>query len=301
MKAISKQRESVEHHRRHMIRRGWLSWLHWENLPWLEGVLVVLLKLTGLWARGRRNVLGFRVEPVDAAVANLPKAFDGYRILWLSDLHIDKNDGLAEAVIDAVERLDYDVCFLGGDYSFDHRLTDTATERMGRIVEVLCKKSAVYAIFGNHDQYAMGQALEARGVRMLVNDHAILACQGDRLAIVGVDDCHYYRADDLAAATDGLEDGVCKIFLCHSPEQYHQAAEAGMSLMLSGHTHAGQICLPNGFAPVTCATVPRRFIRGLWQHDILTGYTSRGVGASGVPVRFNCPGEITLLTLKAGD
>ena len=299
LKPISKEREYVEVHGKRVIRRGWRTWLHWENLPWLEGVFTVFLKATGLWRRGWTNMLNVATDEVELTVGHLPKAFDGYRVLWLSDLHLEKLDGLTERVIDAIEALDYDVCFLGGDYCFDHEMSDVAAERMERIAAAILKRSAVYAIFGNHDFYRMGEVLDALGVRVLINEHTYLEHQGQRLAVIGVDDCHYYRADDLGGAMAGLEDGVCKILLCHSPERYKPAQRAGVDLFLAGHTHGGQVCLPNGFAPVTCASVPRAFIKGPWQHKSMAGHTSRGAGTSGVPVRFNCPGQIAVLTLRA--
>ena len=100
-------------------------------------------------------------------------------------------------------------------------------------------------------------------------------------------------------ATAGLNGDGFRLALSHSPEFMRRLARNAADMMISGHTHGGQICLPNGSPIVTGASVPRHCVKGRWQYHTLTGYTSRGVGASGVPVRFNCPGEITLLTLKA--
>jgi hypothetical protein len=95
-----------------------------------------------------------------------------------------------------------------------------------------------------------------------------------------------------------VEDGAFRIVVCHSPEMYEMAAGAGCSLYLGGHTHGGQVCLPGGVAIVTCATIPRRMLKGRWRWGDMAGYTSRGSGASGVAVRFFCRPEITVVTLR---
>jgi hypothetical protein len=86
--------------------------------------------------------------------------------------------------------------------------------------------------------------------------------------------------------------------LAHSPEPYRLAAHAGFDLMLSGHTHGGQICLPGGIALMTNADCPRRFCKGAWRYHTMQGYTSVGSGSSVVGVRFNCPPEMTLHQLR---
>jgi predicted MPP superfamily phosphohydrolase len=301
VKAISKQREYAEQHRHHLIRRGWRTWLHWENMPWLQHWLLHFLKWTGLWRRGRANVLDVRLEQAELVPANLPTVFDGLRLLWLSDLHIEELDGLTEVLLDKVGPLDYDICVLGGDYNFDHVVTPETITQMQRIAAALLEKSPVYGILGNHDRYEMATALDAAGVTMLVNDHATLETDGEQLHLIGVDDCHCYHSGDWDEATAGMNRDGFRLVLSHSPEFMRKLKYGEAHMMISGHTHGGQICLPNGVPIVTGASVPRHCVKGRWKYHHMTGYTSRGVGASGVPVRFNCPGEVTLLTLKAGE
>ena len=302
MKLISEKRRAIEAEPHlHKVHRGWRGRLHWENLPWLERLFRLLLKCAGLWRRGFANVLGVGVKKQVLSFAHLPEAFDGLRILWISDIHVDPLDGLVERILDLTGSLDYDFCVLGGDYCFGHSMTDKAGEQMKRLAEKLVQRAAVYAILGNHDVYVMGQVLDEAGARVLLNEHVRFEKNGQVVYLIGVDDPHYYCADDLAEAMDGVDAGAFKILLCHSPETYKEAAGAGIDLFLAGHTHGGQVCLSNGFAPVTCTSVPRRYIKGLWHYQGMAGYTSRGAGASGVPVRFNCPGDISLLTLKRAD
>jgi hypothetical protein len=140
--------------------------------------------------------------------------------------------------------------------------------------------------------------LEDAGLTMLVNDAHAVTKEGDRLWLVGVDDPHYYRVHDLEAAFREVSPGAFSIFLAHSPEAYREAAARGAALYLCGHTHGGQICTPAGIPLFTHCRAPRRLAAGLWRHQFMQGYTSRGLGPSGVPLRFNCPGEITLITLR---
>ena len=161
--------------------------------------------------------------------------------------------------------------------------------RMKELAEGLVMRSRVLGVLGNHDKYRMAEMLADCGVEMLINENVCIEKNGDSIYVVGLDDCHYYGADDIESAQAGIADGVFKIMISHSPETYHQASEAGYSLFLAGHTHGGQVCLPGGAPVVTCATVPRRTVKGKWRYGRREGYTSRGAGASGVAVRFFCP------------
>lgn len=299
MRPISEKRKQVEHETgRHKVCRGWRGRLHWENLEWLERQVEKALRLCGLYQRGFGNLFDLRIERIELSFPNLPPAFDGLRLLWLSDFHIEPLDGLAEALLEHIRPLQYDIAILGGDFAFHYDLTDTAIRRTRQIAEPLLSRTPVYGILGNHDRYEMGRLLEQWGICMMVNEHAFLEKDGQAICLIGIDDCHYYLSDDLAAATEGIDGRTFKILLSHSPEIIKKTPPFGFDLCICGHTHGGQVCLPGGFPLVTCASVRRRFAKGLWQYHGMTGFTSRGIGASGIPVRFFCPPEITLLTLK---
>ena len=121
---------------------------------------------------------------------------------------------------------------------------------------------------------------------------------GQHIHLVGIDDAHYYRVDNIEKAVSQVPGLEFSILLSHTPEIYRQAAHAGFKLLLSGHTHGGQICLP-GAIPLTLDSVlPRRMGAGAWKYHDMVGYTSVGVGSSIVPVRLNCPPEITLHCLR---
>jgi predicted MPP superfamily phosphohydrolase len=177
-------------------------------------------------------------------------------------------------------------------------MTDRAGQQARHIAQTLLAQSPVYAVLGNHDFAPLAEVLREAGVTLLLNENAAIERGGQTIWIVGVDDCHYFKSHDLDLALHGLNGQAFKVFLSHSPELYEEAAQKGVDLYLAGHTHGGQICLPNGRAVIYSAAAPRKCIRGLWTHNGMIGYTSGGAGASGVGVRFNCPGEINLFTLQ---
>jgi predicted MPP superfamily phosphohydrolase len=147
----------------------------------------------------------------------------------------------------------------------------------------------------------MAPDLERMGVRILLNEHVEIEREGASIVLAGVDDAHFYRVDNLEKAATGVPEGAFSILLSHTPEIYRQAAHAGFDLMLSGHTHGGQICLPGGVPLTLESSLPRRMGRGGWRYGEMAGYTSAGCGACVVPVRFNCPPEITLHRLVRVD
>jgi predicted MPP superfamily phosphohydrolase len=146
----------------------------------------------------------------------------------------------------------------------------------------------------------MVPGLEEMGIRMLLNEAEALVRGDQRIHLVGVDDAHYYRLDNIEKAVSQLSGDEFSILLSHTPEIYRQAACADFDLLLSGHTHGGQICLP-GAIPITLdAKLPRRMGSGVWKYRDMAGYTSVGVGSSIVPARINCLPEIALHHLRCG-
>ena len=156
----------------------------------------------------------------------------------------------------------------------------------------------MYGVLGNHDTIKMVPGLERIGIRLLLNEAVEIERGNERVHLAGVDDAHYFRVDNIEKAASGVPIEEFSILLSHTPEVFRQAAHAGFDLMLSGHTHAGQICLPGGVPMKLNAAMPRRYGVGKWMHGAMHGYTSAGVGTSIVPARFNCPPEITLHRLE---
>ena len=143
--------------------------------------------------------------------------------------------------------------------------------------------------------------LEEAGLTFLLNETVPIERNGATLYLSGVDDPHFYETDNLHKTRATIPSSAVSILLAHSPELYRQASAAGYDFMLSGHTHAGQICLP-GRIPVMGgnARCPKDMVYGAWRYGAMQGYTSAGTGSCGVPVRFFCPPEFTLHRLRAG-
>ena len=267
--------------------------LHIENAEWLMVVLYWMLRLTGVYGIGHRNFADVRLVRTRLEIEGLEPAFDGFRILHLSDLHIDLDPGLTEVLIALVTGVECDVCVITGDFrAHTSGPYDQAVAATARLAAAIAPP--VVAVLGNHDFLEMVPPLEEAGVRFLLNEAMSLDRDGARLHLVGVDDPHFYQADNLERAMDGLADREVKVLLCHSPELYREAEACGIELMLCGHTHAGQVCLPGRVPLMTNARCPRRLRAGAWLYRSMAGYTSPGTGSCGVRVRFFCPPEITL-------
>ena len=260
-----------------------------------------LLKACGLYYRGKNNALRPIVRKLDLAIPDLPAAFDGFTLLHISDLHIDKVDGLAEALAAIIEPLRPDLCILTGDYRYEIRGSCAEVyPRMERILASVHARLGTIATLGNHDAAEIARWLQARGVRMLVNDAVPILSRGAGIWVAGVDDSHDYRCNDLPLALAGVPKGAFTVLLAHTPALYREAAAAGIRLYLCGHTHAGQIRVPILGALKKNGNYPRAFVQGFWVYNSMHAYTSWGAGCSTLPVRFNCPPEVALLRLRRG-
>jgi uncharacterized protein len=268
---------------------------HWYFSPTL---VRRTLKLTGLYWRAQRNAARIEIRHHPIALSRLPAAFDGFTILQISDLHVDISDAAMRRLGDMLPRLSYDLCVLTGDYrGRTYGPWEPAVEGMERLRPHIT--APVYAVLGNHDSLRMVPALEEIGIHVLVNEAEELARNGARLYLAGIDDAHFYRLDNIEKAAAAIPYEAFSILLSHTPEIYRQAAHAGFDLLLSGHTHGGQICLPGAIALTLDSALPRRMGAGSWRYGAMFGYTSVGVGSSVVAARINCPPEITLHELRA--
>lgn len=289
----ARQRLGIEKDHEAQIFGQGLNFFHIENLPMGRTLIRGGLKAAGLYGRGLRNAakVELRRNPIHAP--HLPKAFDGFTILQLSDLHVEMSEAAMARVVELLDTIRYDLCVLTGDYRgetwgpYDAALAGTA-----KVCAAL--KGPVYGVLGNHDTILMVPGLEAMGVKMLLNEADVIERGGERIHLAGVDDAHFYRMDNIEKAAERIPHEEFSILVTHTPEIYRQAAHADFDVLLSGHTHGGQICLPGGVPITLSAALPRALGKGAWRHHGMFGYTSVGTGSSVVPVRFNCPPEITL-------
>jgi uncharacterized protein len=289
----ARQRLGIESDHEARVFGGGINFFHIENWYSVHALIGVALKACGLYWRGRRNAERLRVRQNEVRSARLPPSFDGFIILHLSDLHVEMNEGAMRHLVELARGIRYDLCVLTGDYRAATSGPFEATlEGLARIRQHL--DAPVYGVLGNHDTIKMVPALEAMGIRMLLNECVTITRGGERIYVAGIDDAHYFRVDNIEKAATTIPDGEFSILLSHTPEIYRQAAHADFDLLLSGHTHGGQICLP-GAIPITLDSVlPRRMGAGAWRYGAMAGYTSVGAGSCIVPVRLNCPPEITL-------
>ncbi|MGL3108051.1 metallophosphoesterase [Bradyrhizobium sp. BR 1432] len=293
----ARQRLGIERDHEAQVFGQGLTFFHLENSSWAEWIIRNVLRATGLYWRARQNAERILVRRNDLRFEKLPVLFEGFTILHISDLHVDMNEVAMNKLIELVSSMQYDVCVLTGDYRgrtfgpFQPALDGVA--RLGNHL-----KQPIYAVLGNHDTIQMVPGLEAMGIRVLLNECETIVRRDQRIYLAGIDDAHFYRVDNIEKAALSIPRGQFSILLSHTPEVYRQAAHANFDLMLSGHTHGGQICLPGSIPIKLEAVLPRRMGAGPWQYGDMTGYTSVGAGSSVVPVRLNCPPEITLHHLR---
>ena len=295
----ARQRLGIERDHEAQVFGQGLIFFNLENASLAPSVIEGALKLSGLYWRARRNAERVTVSQHELKFSALPKSFDGYTILHISDMHVEMSQAAMEHLIKIVHGMSYDLCVLTGDYrAKTFGPFDAALQGVEKVRAYL--RPPIFGVLGNHDTVQMVPRLEAMGIRMLLNECEVLARGGERIHLAGVDDAHFYKVDNIEKAALQIPSNEFSILLSHTPEIYRQAAHANFNLMLCGHTHGGQLCLPGAIPIKLEAVLPRRMGAGLWEYNDMIGYTSRGAGSSVVPVRLNCPPEITLHRLRCG-
>ncbi len=244
----------------------------------------------------------FEIERVEMPLPRLETLFDGYRIAQLSDIHL--GDGLSQARLDHIVQktnaLGADLIVMTGDFVSSH--AQFQEKKLAQSLAKLHAPDGVLAVLGNHDHWAnagiVRRALRDAGVRELRNDVHVLRRGTAHTYIVGADDPGLGKAD-IARPVASLPARGAAILLAHEPDFADEFSLLGrFDLQLSGHSHAGQVCLPF-FGPILLPGNGRKYPRGQYQVNDMILYTNRGVGSSGIPVRFNCRPEISLFTLRA--
>jgi uncharacterized protein len=282
----------IEHERR--FRDGGRDFFQLESWRWL---IRAGLKLTGLYRRARRNAERIEIWENVIRSNRLPARFDGFTILHITDLHADRNEAAMRRLTELLPPLCYDICVLTGDFRGERFGSfDAAIASLQRICGHF--SAPAYAVLGNHDTVRMIPAMEDLGIRVLMNECEPLVRGPQRIYLAGIDDAHLYRVHSIEKAATPVPEDAFSILLSHTPEVYRQAAHAGFDLLLAGHTHGGQICLPGGIPITLDAVLPRRMGSGAWGYLGMAGYTSAGVGSCVEPVRLNCPPSITLHRLQ---
>ena len=295
------KRLEMQAHYSALLLSGHHIHVHMEEFPAIAWLIKTTLKATGLWPIAVRNSTNYRIVEHSVPLPRLPEAFDGFRILHLSDLHIEGMIDKGQALQATLRSLQYDLCVLTGDFRFlTYGSYDKTLTLMKELIQTLHAPFGVTGILGNHDWLEMAPGLEQSGIRMLLNEAHPVEKNGEVIWLLGLDDMHYYETGDLDKAVCAAPTDAVRILLVHSPEIIPEAFAAGMDLYLCGHSHGGQICLPGGRPIITHCRCDRSYKAGPWQYQSMKGYTSRGVGTSLFPIRLFCQPEIIIHTLKKG-
>jgi hypothetical protein len=253
-----------------------------------------LLAASGALAARRWADEPLGLTRVTIPITGLPPALNGLRIGFLTDVHrsqwVSHDD--VEAAVVMLMREGPDLIALGGDY-----VTWRDRAYIGPAADALASLSAphgVFAVLGNHDdEREVPAALAKRGIEMLLDARTAITIRHETVDLLGVR--FWERRSDTVASLAG-ETGRAAILLAHDPRRLPEAAAAGVSLVLAGHTHGGQVVLPL-LGPIAARRFP--VVAGVAREAHTSLFVSRGLGTVYVPVRINCPPEVALVTLSS--
>lgn len=241
----------------------------------------------------------YKIENIKLPLSNLPPQIDGLRIAMISDVHVGMymvEEDMAK-YNDAINKLEPDMIFIPGDF------ITSKTEEIFPFVKSfssLKSKYGIYTCLGNHDFFGnpetITEQVRGMGMKVLRNETEELEIDGARLMLSGVDDGSHANFKKVSFEATSLN--TTRILLCHKPYYFEAAVAGKFDVMLSGHTHGGQIVLVDFLGvKVTPAALVSHYISGKYRRGNSLLYVSRGIGTVGLPVRVNCPPEITVFTL----
>jgi predicted MPP superfamily phosphohydrolase len=238
------------------------------------------------------------IEHERIGLRRLPQAFESFRIVQLSDIHhgpfSDKTQ--IERAVETANRLKPDIIALTGDYiSKERHYAASCAEMLGKLEA----RYGVFAVLGNHDHWTdaalITDLFRAEGITVLINEGMRFELNGSAFWLAGVDDT-MVGLEDISLALAGSRDDEMKLLLAHNPIVLRRAARADVDLVLSGHTHGGQVALRS--EPSASGGRRRRFLKGLGRFGNTQIYVNRGLGTVVLPIRYGCPPEVSLLELR---
>jgi len=238
------------------------------------------------------------VEHQRIILRRLPKALDGFRIVQLSDVHHGpfSDRSQIERAVETANRLQPDIIALTGDYiSKERHFAAPCAEMLGRLEA----RHGVYAVLGNHDHWTdaalITDLFRAEGMKVLINEGMRFQKGDSAFWLAGVDDT-MVGLEDLPLALAGARRDEMKLLLAHNPIILRRAARASVDLVLSGHTHGGQVALRSERS--ASGRPRRRLLKGLGRQGNTQIYVNRGLGTVVLPIRYGCPPEVSLLELR---
>jgi uncharacterized protein len=243
----------------------------------------------------------------EIALRRWPSRLDGFTIALLSDFHYDEYFSIhpLKAAISMVNGLHPDLIALTGDFISIPWIGNKTSEvhnaePCAKLLKQLQSSHGLWAVLGNHDVFSdperVTAALHDQGIPVLSNQSIAIEKNGARFWLGGVDDVLGETAD-LNQTLLKVPTGEAVVLLAHEPDYADYVCRYPVDLQLSGHSHGGQVKLPF-VRPLYLPDLAKKYIQGLYKIRELTLYTNPGIGTVGIPVRFNCPPEITLLTLR---
>ncbi|MBK8466187.1 MAG: metallophosphoesterase [Chloracidobacterium sp.] len=261
-------------------------------------------QLAGNWSKTAKVALdeanSLSLERVDIYLERLPKKLDGFKIIHLSDTHHSPFTSLEhiKRTVKIANRLKPDMFLLTGDYvSHDREYIPPVAAELGK----LKAKHGIYACLGNHDHWTdadlVTHMFRGEGINVLINEGLRFETRGASFWLAGVDDYMVGKTDVPASLRGSFPDEM-KLLLAHNPIIFREAARAGIDLTLSGHTHGGQIKVRN---PEKRILPQRKLKAGLHAKRNSQIYITRGIGTVVVPMRYQCPPEISLLELHCAE
>jgi predicted MPP superfamily phosphohydrolase len=245
----------------------------------------------------------YEVTRTDVLIKGLPQGFEGFRIAQISDVHHSRLVSIEEVrrVVELAQGTGADLIVLTGDYTTAYRrYIEPCAEALGG----LRAPEGVWAVLGNHDHYTDPQltvrALERAHINVLNNANTVIRRGGERLQLAGIDDWSW-NGTDWPRALYGLDQKFPTLLLSHQPRVLDVAEAEKVSLILSGHTHGGQLRLPFIGAPARFGVEDFKYLRGLYEREGTQLYVSRGTGVIGLPLRFGVRPEIAVIRLKGSQ
>ena len=258
---------------------------------------VGLVTLCGGLRRALREPGWIEKVEVSLPMTDLPPAWRGARIALLADLHVRPQEGTSRAahIVEMTRACDSDLIILGGDVLVHGRWVDSLEGELAKLSAPL----GVFAVLGNQDYPRPARLIKMlanAGIETLVNAHRILFRNGQPLCLAGLADLRWDRPD-IQAALGEVAPAVPRILICHNPDIADDLpSDVRIDAMLSGHTHGGQVRLW-GWGPAVLPIRDPRYAAGLVRGERFATYVSRGLGTAGLPLRFHCLPELTVLTL----
>jgi len=266
-----------------------------------------LISLTALlWYSFIFEPNDIQVERISIEIKNLPESFNDVKIVHLTDFHSYNFGEREKRILEILEKINPDFIFITGDF-IDHK-----TKNINSCQEFWQKlgnkyQGKIFGVIGNHEYWNddistkdFKKLLEKSGIVVLDNKNKKIFQGNEYIYLVGVDDPDTGN-DDLKKAAAGAEENVPKILLAHSPDivnDLDSLKKENINLILAGHTHGGQIKIPFIKPFWTPTKNHGKYASGLFEIDNIYLYVNRGIGTAVLPIRFNCPPEVTVIELK---